>query len=142
MLPLMGSTTDKQKDMALALIRVVIGVIFCVHGGQKIFVYGFAGVADAFGKMGIFMPGVMGPFIACLELAGGIALIVGLLARLAAFGLACDMIGAIALVHMKNGFFNPMGFEFPMVLLVGCLAVAIGGGGVCSADGMMAAKRE
>jgi putative oxidoreductase len=142
MLPLMGSTTARQKDTALAILRIVVGVIFCVHGGQKIFVFGFAGVAAAFGKMGIFMPGVMGPFIACVEFGGGIALVVGLLSRLAALGLACDMIGAIVLVHAKNGFFNPMGYEFPLTLVAASLAILIGGGGAFSIDASMAGRGD
>jgi putative oxidoreductase len=140
MTPLMRSTTVQQKDIGLAIIRVVVGAIMVMHGSQKLFVLGFAGVADGFAKMGIFMPGVMGPFIACLEFLGGIALVFGVLARLAALGLACDMLGAIVMVHMKNGFFNPTGYEFPLMLLAGLVAVMIGGGGGYSLDEVMARR--
>ena len=132
----------RRIDAALALIRVVVGGIFIAHGAQKLFVFGFAGVSGAFGQMGVPLPGVMGPFIALLEFFGGIALVIGLLTRLASLGLAFNMLGAIALVHLKSGFFNPAGVEFPLALLGMTGALVLSGAGALSLDGVMAGGRR
>jgi Predicted membrane protein len=135
------TATLAQQQLGLAIVRIVTGIVFAAHGGQKLFVYGFAGVSGAFAQMGVPMPGVMGPFVALLEFFGGLALIVGLLSRLAALGLAFDMIGAILLVHLKGGFFLPAGFEYALTLLATSLAVAIGGPGALSVDAAIAGRR-
>lgn len=135
------TATLAQQQLGLAIVRIVTGIVFAAHGGQKLFVYGFAGVTGAFTQMGVPMPGIMGPFIALLEFFGGLALIIGLLSRLAALGLAFDMIGAILLVHLKGGFFLPAGFEFALTLLATSLAIAIGGPGALSVDAAIAGRR-
>lgn len=132
---------SRRVDTGLLILRIVIGIVFLMHGGQKLFVYGFAGVTGAFGQMGVPMPAITGPLTAIVEFLAGGALVIGLLTRLAALGLAINMLGAIFLVHLKNGFFMPQGYEFALTLLGASVAIAIAGAGYYSLDRAIAERR-
>jgi putative oxidoreductase len=139
---LTATPTTRQIDLGLLLLRLAVGAVFIAHGAQKVFVYGFAGVSGSFAQMGIPLPGITGPLVAIVELAGGVALVIGLLTRLAAIALAIDMLGAILFVHLAGGFFLPAGVEFALVLLAACLALAIIGPGAMSLDRGIGGRRE
>lgn len=134
-------TRTTRTDIALTILRVTIGAIFVAHGGQKLFIYGFGGVAGAFAGMGIPLPGITGPLTGLVELFGGLALVAGLLTRLAGFGLSLTMLGAIGFVHISAGFFAPNGIEFPLSLLAATSALAVAGAGRYSVDSLIARRR-
>ena len=134
---LFDSPSRRQIDTALAVLRVVLGITFILHGGQKLFVFGFSGVSGAFAQMGIPAPGLLGPFVAFVEFFGGIAILLGLLTRLAALGIGATMVVAILTVHLKNGFFAPTGIEFPLSLLGSAVALVITGAGDFSLDALI-----
>ena len=139
---LLGPASPRQLGLGIALVRIVTGVVFAAHGYQKFFVYGLDGAVGAFGQMGVPAPSITAPLVAVVELAGGIALIIGLLTRLAALGLAINMLGAIFLVRIAGGFFAPNGEEFEIVLIVNSLALVLAGAGALSADEAIARRRS
>jgi putative oxidoreductase len=135
-------TTERNLDRALLVLRLVLGVIFIVHGYQKVFGYGISGVTESFTHMGIPLASVVAPFISVIELLGGIALIFGAFTRVAAFLLACDMLGAMIFVHAKNGFSAPKGIENVLGNFAMAVAIALVGAGLYSVDAMLARRNS
>lgn len=133
---------DKEKniDRAALVLRIVVGALFIAHGYQKVFVMGIGNMSGMFGQMGAPLPALSGPLIALLEFVGGIGLLLGIFTRVFGFLLACDMLGAILLVHGKNGFFLPKGFEFVLDNLALALALAFLGAGAYSIDALLARR--
>lgn len=133
----MTPTATTRTDLALTILRVAIGLIFVMHGVQKLFMFGLDGTTGAFTQMGVPLPSLSAPLVAFVELLGGAALIAGLLTRWAAALLAADILVALLLVHLKAGFFNPAGIEFPLALLGGSLALALSGAGAYALDAVL-----
>jgi putative oxidoreductase len=124
--------TGKSQSLGLAVLRIVVGVVFLAHGYQKLFKFGIHGVAGMFGHIGIPLPLVFAVVVTLVEFVGGILLVTGLATRLPAALIAIDMLVAIFAVHIKHGFFNPMGVEFPLTLLAASICLALTGGGAAS----------
>ncbi|WP_427016271.1 DoxX family protein [Pseudarthrobacter sp. P1] len=120
---------------ARTVLRVVVGFLFAAHGWQKYSQFTIAGTRGAFAQMGVPAADLVAPIVATLELAGGIALVLGLLTRPIAALLVLDMIGALVLVHASAGVFvEAGGFEMVLLLAAAALAVALVGPGRLSAD--------
>jgi putative oxidoreductase len=128
-----------------AVVRVALGIVFIAHGGQKVFGwFGGPGLKATIQTFQQYMkvPPAATVLAAFIELLGGLALLVGLLARPAAAGIIVVMLVAIAKVHGRNGFFlnfsgtpgKGHGFEFNFTLIAMALAVLIGGAGALSID--------
>ncbi|MFJ6078842.1 DoxX family protein [Pseudarthrobacter sp. NPDC092419] len=120
---------------AITALRIVLGFLFAAHGWQKFNEWTIAGTQAAFSKMGIPAAEVAAPVIAVLELAGGIALILGVLTRVVAALLVADMLGALFLVHAGAGVYADKG-GYELVLLLGAAAfvLALTGAGRVSVD--------
>src|SRR5438094_9931768 len=95
-----------NQQWGLTVLRVIVGIVFLVHGAQKLFVFGFHGVAGMLGGMGIPVPAVSAVILTLVEFLGGIALIIGVVTRWAAALIAIDMMVAVIQVHLKHGIFT------------------------------------
>jgi putative oxidoreductase len=126
--------SPRQVDAGIALLRIMTGVVFAAHGAQKVFTMGLPAVTGFFTQAGIPLPSLSALVVSYVELLGGIMLIFGLLTRVAAFLLACNMVGAIVFVHLGKGFFLPEGYEFALTLLVSTIALELIGPGRYSID--------
>jgi putative oxidoreductase len=117
----------------LLALRWVIGLVFIMHGGQKLFVKGLPTVAGFLGTVGITPPEFWALVLTVAELAGGVLLIAGAFTRLAALSLGVTMVVAIASVLWTKGFFLP-GYEFALTLLGASIALALTGPGRYAVD--------
>ena len=128
-------------SLVLALLRIVLGIVFVMHGGQKLFQLGLATTIAGFGESGIPAAPITAPAVAFIEFLGGLAVLVGFLTRWAAIGIAVVMIGAISFVHVPHGFFAPAGVEFPLTLLTIAIVLLIAGPGAYSVDRIRARRQ-
>jgi putative oxidoreductase len=133
-----------NNDIATAILRFVLGVIFFAHGAQKML--GWFGGYGFTGTMGFFT-GVMhipAPFAflaIAAEFFGGLGLIFGVLTRIAAFGIFSNMVVAVAMVHHQFGFFmnwtgaqKGEGYEYHLLILAATVFLMIRGAGAVSVD--------
>jgi len=126
----------KAESCGLTVLRMVVGIVFAMHGWQKIHVFHLAGVTGMLSHLGFPMPTVFAVILITVEFLGGILLITGLATRGPAVLLAVDMLVAIITMHMKHGFFaSAGGIELPFTVLGALICLAIAGGGSFSRKG-------
>jgi putative oxidoreductase len=129
----MGKGVNMQA-WGVTLLRVIVGIVFLMHGGQKIFYYGIHRVGGYFASVGIPSPELFAPLVTAVEILGGAALLLGLGTRWVAILLAIDMVGAILAVKFTGGFFAPAGFEYELTLLVANISLVLTGPGAASLE--------
>ncbi|MCO4255829.1 DoxX family protein [Pseudarthrobacter cellobiosi] len=133
---------SRLTTTAITVLRVILGFLFTAHGWQKFNEWTIAGTQAAFTQMGVPAANVSAPFVAGLELAGGIALILGVLTRVVAALLAVNMIGAFFLVHASAGVFaDKGGYELVLLLGAAALALALTGAGRVSMDRVLFGRK-
>ena len=137
----MNGETGTEK-WGLVPLRVVVGLVFVMHGGLKLFSFGLAGTAAFFAKLGIPFPQLNADLVIAVEILCGLALIVGMFTRWSAIPLAIDMLVAIFVAKLKGGFFAPNGYEFELTLFAACLTLAFLGSGGMSIDAALGGKRS
>lgn len=146
-----GKLTNTTNDFALTILRLALGVLFFAHGSQKVLGwfggYGFNPTLSFFTQQ-LHIPAPLVLLVFAAEFLGGIGLILGLLGRVAAFGIACDMAVAVALIHRHFGLFanwsgtqKGEGIEYHILVIAIALAIMIRGSGALSIDGAISKSK-
>jgi len=133
-----------NDDVAMLVLRILLGVVFIPHGMQKIL--GFSGTMQMF-TTNLHIPWVFAFLAIMAEFLGSWGLITGLLTRVAAFGIAVNMVVAVYMLHWQNGFFmnwfgtqKGEGYEYHILVVAIALALMIRGGGKWSIDRILTEK--
>lgn len=120
----------KTAPYAILALRVTTGALFLFHGLVKLFVFTPAGTAGYFESIGL--PGALGYLTMLVEIAGGLALILGIKARIVSLALVPVLLGAAYFGHSGAGFnwSNPNGgWEYPVMWAIVQAAIAALGDG-------------
>lgn len=129
-------------DLGLLVLRIAVGLTIAPHGAQKLFGwfggYGVKGTGAWLDSMGAKNGWVIALLAGIAELFGGLGIALGILTPVAAVAVFLVMLGAIVTAHKGKGFFNTNGgWEFPLLIALGALALAITGPGAYSIDALI-----
>lgn len=141
---------ETNDDKMLAVIRIVLGGVMFAHGAQKMLGwfggYGFSGTMGFFENQ-MHIPAALAFLAIAAEFFGGLGLVAGLLGRVAAFGIAVNMVVAVLTVHFANGLFmnwsgtqKGEGYEYHLLVLAITAAILVKGSGAWSVDRALSAK--
>lgn len=116
----------EKVDLSLLLIRIMLGIIFMVHGYNKL--KDLKSWGNYMSTIGI--PKMASDAIALFEFIGGLLICLGIFAKFSALGMIIFMISAIWLVHRNKGFLAEKGgYEYQLLIIVCCVVLVICGGG-------------
>lgn len=117
---------------APTILRFALGIMFFVHGYQKLFQQGFNGVGEFFAGLGIPLAMFFAYVVTLVEFFGGIFLILGVFVRWSSALLSIIMLVATFVVHLPNGFTGEGGYEWTFVLFFALLSLVLSGPGAWS----------
>lgn len=134
-------------DWTLTILRVVLGFVFLAHGSQKLLGwFGGPGLKQTMNAMHehLGLPIWVALLTVCTEFFGGVALIAGLLSRIAALGIVVIMLAAILMVHGRYGLFlnwfgdrKGHGYEYHLLVIALAVAIVVKGSGAASLDRLL-----
>jgi putative oxidoreductase len=133
---MISDTMKKLGDAPYGVFRILVGLLFMLHGAQK---WGILGMGEGFAASGFSsmfgVPVALAYAVYAIELAGGLLILLGLFTRTSAFLGSIVMIGALAIVHLPKGL-NPLGSggELPLMFLAAFLVIMMDGARVWSLE--------
>jgi putative oxidoreductase len=120
---------SSRVDAALLLIRIAAALAFLYHGGGILF-GAFGGPGPVQFAAFLHAPVAVGYLVGLAQVAGGLAILTGILIRVGAACIIVVMLGAIFLVHLAHGFdINKGGLEYALTQLLISLALLLTGAG-------------
>lgn len=136
-----------SDEISPLILRVLLAVVMFPHGAQKVLGwfggFGFDGTMKFFTET-MHIPAPLALLAVAAEFLGPIALVLGLLSRVAAFGIGTTVAVAALTVALPNGFFmnwfgnqKGEGFEYHVLMAAIALAVVIQGGGKWALDSVI-----
>lgn len=139
---LLKKLVSTDAGFSTLVLRLPIAIIFIAHGAQKLFGlfggYGLEATGQWMASIGLEPGYYMALLAGSAELVGGIALLIGLLVRPAAFVLSITMLVAIFSVHFANGLFMAnSGYEFALALFAVSVSLIFSGAGKLSLDSLL-----
>jgi len=136
------ATRMTDTDLGLLVLRVGVGLTFAAHGAQKAFGWwegaGIDGWQAALDRMGFRPTAAWAAVSIGAELIGGLMLAMGFLTPLAGMFLIGQAVVIIIKAHLPRGFWSTKGgYEFPLALAAGTVAIVFAGPGALSVDGLL-----
>jgi putative oxidoreductase len=141
-----------DRSLVQLVQRTALAAVMFPHGAQKLFGWFGGWGLDAsvrWFSQSLHLPAPIALLVILSDVLGALALAFGAFTRLAALGTSAVMVGAVALVHLPNGFFMNWsgaqageGFEFHILALALSLPLMVTGGGAFSVDGWLARRRS
>ena len=146
----MKSLLKTTNSFAPTLARLTLGIVMFPHGAQKVLGwfggYGLSGTMNFFTQQ-LHIPAAFAVLAIAAEFLGSLGLITGFLSRIAALGIAVNMVVAAKMIHAANGFFinwggnqKGEGFEYHLLAIGLALIVIIYGAGKASVDAAIAGQ--
>lgn len=143
-MPVLTYLLHTNTDWVQFAVRIILGIVFFAHGAQKMLGwFKGPGLKNSIKSLDEHMhiPAALGFVAIAAEFFGGAGLIVGLLSRIAAAGIAVIMVVAIVRVHGRHGLFlnwfgdrEGHGYEYHLLALALAIVVIVRGSGALSLD--------
>ena len=144
------SVCATNRSIGTTIVRFVLGIVFFVHGAQLMLGwfggYGLQRSIQFFSDV-LRIPLALAFLAISVEFLGGLALIAGFATRIAAIGIAIDMLVALLMVHRQFGFFmnwfgaqKGEGYEYHLLAISIAVFLTIEGAGALSVDRLLTEK--